>query len=409
MRLSDLMKNKGRVSSSVPQGVTTADKQDGPSQNPVEEKTLDSAPDSSAWTHPTRATPDKTEKLSPDSGKPQQQEDKIESVPPYAFPLEAKSTEDKSMYDIKPSGIYRAAEQLKIPIPQSKEFALQSVMMSVSEIITKAVDPTFEKEGLWKTTRKIANDLLVNIALDSNFVDITRIYTYTSKEELLIFHSINTAIIAIDLAKNIDKAEHLPQEIGAAALLHDLGIAALGLDLTLDKEAPVFRKHVEKSVEILKDMKVPEIIRTIVAQHHERLDGHGYPAGISGNEFLVSSQILSLSDGFERIMCRAYQDNLSKDAPGQDYIHATLAEFREAVNPDILKAFISLRGFYPNGTMVELTNRSICRIIKQNEGFPIRPVVQIVMDSAGNHPESARIIDLRTTTTLSIIRSISQS
>lgn len=411
MRLSDLMKNKGHVPLDKARGrqdKSIDSAQGEPSQKPVEEKPAESRETSPRQpTLPTHAPLGTTKKLPPDSGRPQQQGDKVESVPPYAIPSEAKSTGKDSMYDSLPSGIYQAAEQLKITVPQNNQATLQKARTSLANVIAKAVDPTAEKGGLWETTRKIANDLSVIIALDSNFAQMTQRWDTTTAENCIRYHSINTAVIAIDLAKHIEKTEQSPQQIGAAALLHDVGVPALGLDLASDEKNPIYKEHVAKSVEILEEMKVPNIIRTMVAQHHERLDGKGYPAGISGNEFLVSSQILSLSNGFRHIMCGCFHDTRSQDSPQENYVQTTLTKFREAIAPDILKAFISLRGFYPNAAMVELTNRSICRVVKQNEGFPLRPVVLTVMDSAGNHSEDAKIIDLRTTTTLSIIRLIS--
>lgn len=407
MRLSDLMKNRDRVS-------------DRPLQKPDEEKSPESsviplpspggapppavAPEPERATQaPPEATPAKTKKPPPDSGQPQQQLDKVESSA-------SESTANASLYDSLPSAIYQAAAQLKIPIPQIKELNLRNAKASLLKVFARAVDSTDEKKGLWEATRKIADDLSVLIALDSNFAQMTRLCNHTCPEERLMNHSINTAVIAMDIAKNlIDKTEYSLQEIGAAALLHDLGVAALGLDLVSDEKDPVFRKHVAKSVEILEQMKATEAIRTIVAQHHERIDGQGYPAGISGNEFLVSSQILSLAGGFERIIYESSQDKQSQDALPQNPMNIILRDFNKTISPDVLKAFISLRGFYPNDTMVELTNRSIYRVIRQNKDFPLRPVVQLVIDSAGNHPEEISIIDLRVTTTISIMRAISHN
>jgi putative nucleotidyltransferase with HDIG domain len=242
------------------------------------------------------------------------------------------------------------------------------------------------------------------LALDSNLAKLLE--RETSSNEKLAAHCINTALIAMDLAKEISKNEFTAQEIGAAALLHDIGVIALGLDFEIDEKSPDYTKHVAKGLELLEEMKVPESIKIMVSQHHERLDGHGYPKKIAGKDFLISSQILALAETFERIMADSLSENGSAESPQQNYVQATLDNFHKALDPEILKTFISIRGFYPNGIMVELNNRSIGLILKQNEGFPLRPVVQVVLDSAGNHPDAARIIDLRSINTLSIIRAI---
>ncbi len=312
----------------------------------------------------------------------------------------------ESLYNSLPDAIYSAAKQLEIPIPSNKNLVLQKAMKAMDRIIT--LIPAYDdKNEMLSLARNTANDLMMVISLDSNFAKSIR----RSPKSELAFHShcINTALIAMDLAKGLDNIECSPNEIGMAAILHDIGIPAMNLDFvwqeTNDKN---FIKHVAKGVELLTKLKAPDIIRTMVAQHHERLDGTGYPNGISGKDFLVCSQILSLSEGFERIACEHHHASDTTGSSLENYTQKILHNYRKAFNPDILKAFISMRGFYPDGTMVELTNRSICMVLKQNEGFPLKPVVQIVIDSAGNHPDTAKVIDLRAANHLAIIRIVTE-
>lgn len=310
-----------------------------------------------------------------------------------------------AVYDSAPKAIYEAARQLEIPIPHNAQLTVREARKALSDVFAKALDPAAKMDGLSATVRNIAGDFSVILALDSNFARM--IQHHTSAEDRIISHSINSAVIAINLARDIDKAEYSPHDIGTAALLHDIGVAALGLDL--DKaEKPKFAEHVAKGIEILDQMQVPEAVRAVVAQHHERIDGSGYPDALEGGQVLVSSQILALAESFERIMFHSLSDKEEGEG-AENYVQTALAESRKKLDPDILRAFIGLRGFYPDGTMVELTNRSVCLVIGQNEGFPLRPVVQVVVDGAGNHPDEARVIDLRTTKTLSVMGTVSQN
>ena len=322
-------------------------------------------------------------------------------------PTKPAAPPNASLYDSLPSAIYQAAEQLEIPIPQNRQLVLSNARATLISIFNDAIDPTHPKDNLWEKVRGIVADLSMLLALDSNLAKLLE--RDNSPSEKLSSHCINTALIAMDLAKEIKRIEFTAQEIGAAALLHDIGIAALGMDIDDDDGKGSLIPHVEKGVEIVAEMKVPESVRTMVAQHHERMDGKGYPKGISGKEFLVSSQVLALAETFERIMADSFVDNSQKGTPQQNYVQATLDNFHKALDPEILKIFISIRGFYPNGIMVELTNRSICLVIRQNEGFPLRPVIQVVLDSAGNHPDTMRVIDLRSNNSLSIIKAITYS
>lgn len=323
-------------------------------------------------------------------------------------PQPSVPTPASSVYDSLPDAIYRAAEQLEILIPQNKQQTLLNAKKSLTKVFAGAVGTDSEKKGLWEMTRNIAGDLAMVMSLDPNLAGI--VDRESKPEEWLVNHSINAALITIDLVKRVDKSEYSPLETGAAALLHDIGVAGLGRDWSWNEEDPSFLQHVARGVELLEKMKAPEAVKTMVAQHHERIDGHGFPEGISGSKLLVSSQVLGLAEGFERIMNGLPQhgEQTESESPA-NHIQATLAKFRKAFDPDILKSFIALRGFYPDSSMVELTNRSICLVIKQNEGFPLRPILQEVMDGTGNHPEKAKIIDLRSNNILSIIRTVTQN
>ncbi len=335
---------------------------------------------------------------------------------PPSQPSETENTNEKldvlsekgSLYDSLPSAIYSAAKQLDIPIPVNKHMIIQNTLETMSKVMKRILDPSDNKDEIWVSVRNAANDLSTLISLDSNFAkNVKRLAT---PKLTIISHSINTALIAMDFMKNVKNTECSTVEMGAAALLHDAGISALNLDFQWDeKPTPDFVEHVKKSVEILNDIKAPEVIKTIVAQHHERIDGKGYPEGISGKAMLVASQILSLCESFERIACEYHNDSKTTGNALNNYVQATLQQYRTAFQPDILKAFISMRGFYPDGTMVELTNRSICLVVKQNEGFPLKPVVQVVLDGTGNHPDTAKIINLRDVNSLSIIQTVTQN
>ncbi|OGV66681.1 MAG: hypothetical protein A2283_08465 [Lentisphaerae bacterium RIFOXYA12_FULL_48_11] len=377
MRLSDLMAKSGNTKGNQK---TTQPSASVPASPPP--RKTDTNP-------PTRIYTDSTQK--PAAQKPARM-----PLPPPA--------KQSSLYDSLPSAIYQAAEQLEIPIPQNRQLVLKNAREELSKVISLAIDPTYNHEQLWEKIRVIVADLSMLLAIDSNLARLLERDNDPAAQ--LSSHCINTALIAMDLAKEIKRVEFTAQEIGAAALLHDVGVAAMGRDFETDDIDSGLRDHVIKGVEILKDLKVPESVKTMVLQHHERMDGQGYPNGIAGKDFLISSQVLALAETFERIMADSFDEESGSSTPQKNYVQATLDTFHKALDPEILKTFISIRGFYPNGVMVELTNRSICLVIRQNEGFPLRPVIQVVLDSAGNHPDTARIIDLRSNNTLSIIKAI---
>jgi len=309
----------------------------------------------------------------------------------------------KSHYNnLSPGSILGSAAQLEIPVPQNSRLVLRRAQESLLKIIQAAIRPAEKKDSLWEATLKIVYDLSQLIALDS---DLCYAVEYdVGEKEWLAPHSVATCLIAMDMAKRVDNIECSIEEIGAAGLLHDIGMARLGLD-SINDHVVKSPEHVDKGLESLEEMKVPELVRTIIAQHHERTNGKGYPKGLSGQNILVCSQVMALSETFERFMSRSFQESDRKGVSPLNYVQATLDEFHGAMDPKILKIFISLKGFYPRGVMVELTNRSICLVLKPNEGYPLQPIVQMVVNSTGNHHDTPSILDLRHSA-LSILRAL---
>jgi len=314
---------------------------------------------------------------------------------------------DNAFYNSAPNAIYQAATELNIPIPGRREELLVSCMNRLLTLFKRISDVSDDKAGVWDDARGIVDSLATVMALDASFAPF--IQNRTKSQERLVAHSINSAVIAMDLVAGVSKTEHQPREIGAAAMLHDVGMMVMGLNMEWNEDDEKYRSHVSKGVEVLKRCGVPEAIVRMVSQHHERLDGHGYPAGISGKDFLLSSQIVALSEGYERLMFRSESDDSSDETNMINYIQATLDAYRNAIDRDVLKAFISLKGFYPNGVMVEMNNRSICVVLRQNEGFPMRPVVQEIIDDTGNHVDDVKVVDLRMGRQLSIIRIVTRN
>lgn len=305
---------------------------------------------------------------------------------PRPIRVDSRPVEDRS------DALRKAAERFDIAIPQNRGFVLRKGREPLVKIFQTATRPSEKKDGVWEATRHIANDLTLLLVLDPN---LGCLLEYDPKEkERLVSHSVNTCLIALDLAKAVDNVECSLQEIGAAGLLHDIGLAGRGLD-SADDRVVKSAEHVARGLEFLDEMKVPKMVKTIVAQHHERTNGTGYPNKIEGKSLLIGSQILALSETFERVMFRSFRESADEGVSDVNYVRAVLNEFHGALDQKLLKVFISLKGFYPNGIRVELTDHSSALVLNQNKGYPLQPIVQVVEPGGGNHQGEPGITDLR--------------
>ena len=144
-------------------------------------------------------------------------------------------------------------------------------------------------------------------------------YEIDFKSEQTVIHSITTTLLAQDLAVKMNLPEKSCEELEYAARLHDLGkidIAGGILEkpgrLTAD-EYCIMKKHVTFTKEIIKDL-FPDNIVSIAYRHHERLDGSGYPEGLSAESLSLQDRILQVADVTSALLQkRSYKEALDKE------------------------------------------------------------------------------------------------
>ncbi len=130
-------------------------------------------------------------------------------------------------------------------------------------------------------------------------------------------HQVRVASIACDLAGEMGWDEEHVQALRVASLLHDVGKMTVSREILnkpgrLDAEEVFQMKlHAAAGHAILKDIRFPWPIAEGVLQHHERMDGSGYPRGLRGDEILPMARVLAIADVFDAmISARSYRPAL---------------------------------------------------------------------------------------------------
>ena len=121
-------------------------------------------------------------------------------------------------------------------------------------------------------------------------------------------HIRNVAIICEQIAKTIGWDEDRVLGLRLAAEMHDLGKISIPLDILNkpgklnDPEFQLIKGHVENCCNLIKGIDFPFPFIDIISQHHERLDGSGYPKGLKGDEISTEARILAVSDVLESMI-----------------------------------------------------------------------------------------------------------
>lgn len=247
---------------------------------------------------------------------------------------------------------------------------------------------------------------LVDSTLDSlerNDQALMSLVHLSRKTQRLADHVFGTFCLVLNLAllRKIPAMER--EQLGLAALLHEAGWTQLPLNLIGKRtryttaERGLVRKHTLIGNQILAHSDLPELTRKIVAEHHELLDGSGYPAGLRGEQIHPLSQLLTVVDVYEE---RVHQ---LTDEPGVTPTNALRSLYRDAERgifpADVVAALISLLGIYPPTTAVMLDTGERAVVKEHRADTPLQPKVVIYYATDGSVMEPPIEIDLRQTIT----------
>ena len=138
-----------------------------------------------------------------------------------------------------------------------------------------------------------------------------------SRDPYTVGHEKNVAIIARRIALEAGVGEERAHLIYLSALVHDIGKIKVPLELLTKpnklrpEEFAIIKQHAQSSYDILSKIDWPGPLADIVGQHHEKIDGSGYPRGLKGDEILPEARIITIADVLESVMARRpYREGL---------------------------------------------------------------------------------------------------
>lgn len=227
--------------------------------------------------------------------------------------------------------------------------------------------------------------------------------------EDVYYHSLNVTVLALMLAKELKISTKMMKPLGLGALFHDVGKIEIP-DKVLRKTEPlsraeqnVMRQHCAYGVEIGKKMQLAPEVLTIIAQHHEFIDGTGYPQGLQAEQMGPLVKIVSVVNTYDNL-CNP-SDPAQAMTP-HDALSHMYAHMRKCFDDPTLVTMIRCLGVYPPGTIVVLSNDAIGIVVSVNSTRPLKPVVLIY--DANIPKEEAMLVDLELEEDLTVSRTLKQ-
>ena len=189
-------------------------------------------------------------------------------------------------------------------------------------------------------------------------------------------HQEQVAALATSIGQRLGLEAHQLEGLYLGALVHDVGKIAVPAELISKpgrltaEEFTLVKTHVRAGVEMFQDVSLPWPVQDIIGQHHERLDGSGYPLGLAGAAIVVEARICTVADVFEAIcQPRPYREARGPaEALAELERGAGIAYEREAV--DVLASLVREAGSQDFWNYLDSTDFSSTVILAQPARSP---------------------------------------
>jgi len=268
-----------------------------------------------------------------------------------------------------------------------------ATMKNMSNIMKNVTEGN--KKGT-KNSLAVVEDL-VNYIIEMGDVNKS-LYDIQTYDNYTYLHSIDTGIMAIFLGISMNLKESELKDLSIGAILHDIGKTKVPIDiitkpgeLTIE-EFEEIKKHPTYGKNILeKNFSMSTEVLNAVEHHHERVDGNGYPFGLTSNEISKFAKIICVCDVYDAVSNdRTYREKFSPS----DAYELILAGCGNAFDEEIVKRFKETFSVFPLGVCLKLSNGVEGYVIKQNKNFPDRPVIRVLYEAKTRKPIKFYELDL---------------
>lgn len=246
-----------------------------------------------------------------------------------------------------------------------------------------------------KLPKEFAQHLVGSIDRNPNaLMCLTKI---REKDSYLLEHSLNVAVLLANFAKYLGLAEIEVEELALTGFLHDIGKIKVPNEILhkpgrlTDEEMDIMRKHVDYGIETLQEMKLPAHIIRTMAEHHERLDGMGYPNGAKEEQISIFGRMIAIVDTYDAITAhRCYKAGM----PSQRALKILLEDSPVKYDLELVEKFVKCVGVYPVGSLVKLTGEQVAMVVLQSPDSPLKPIVKVFYSIGSETYTDIKDIDL---------------
>lgn len=246
-----------------------------------------------------------------------------------------------------------------------REAAEQKAAAALVNRSKKVVKALFEGARMGRPV-KVADALPVvdevTAAVLRNRRALLKVIRLKTKDEYTYFHSVAVCTLMLNMAFHLGMDEDVAKDFGLAGLLHDLGKMGVPEEILnkpaslSDEEMAVMRGHPGHGYQLLADIaEMPAVVLDAVYQHHERIDGAGYPVGLKGDEIGLAGRLCAICDIYDALTSqRPYK---AASSPAEAI--ATMWGWQGHLDRKLLFSFMQSIGVFPAGALARLRSNRL--------------------------------------------------
>jgi len=209
------------------------------------------------------------------------------------------------------------------------------------------------------------------------------VYSLRMYDQSTYTHCVNVCVLTLGIGDTMGWSFTELRTLGMAALLHDIGKMLVPTtilnkpDKLTQEEYELVKTHAEKGWSLLKDCYgAGPLVAQGALEHHERLDGSGYPRNLKKDEISTTGKITAVADVYEAMI----SDRPQRRGIFPESVYAFLTQNKDSLfESQAVESLFKRVALYPTGTIISLWGGYVALVTKQDPRSNLRPFVRIVV------------------------------
>ena len=282
-----------------------------------------------------------------------------------------------------------------VPFEKELEKAREIKEVAVQHVKNMLEDAASGKSFDTEPAKEQVNDIVKSVFRNKDaMLSLTRLKSF---DEYTFTHCVNVTVLAIALARETGFTKSQVEMIGLGGMLHDVGKMKVP-DEILNKpgkltpeERLIIQKHTTWGYDILKDRKdISDVAKLMALEHHERIDGSGYPNGKTEDQLQPESMLTGVVDVYDALTsARVYKPGM----PPPNALSFIKSKAETEFRPEYVEKFMEVIGIFPVGSVVEFNTGQVGIVKEINRDNLYEPNVIMVMNARKQKLGTGRVVE----------------